>query len=88
MSRLWTLFTDNFYAVNEALVYEYFKDMLAEIFYGKKLTFTSQKEKLSIKFFVSECDQICSFLHIWPHLLQKSLLENITSWAVIPHNYP
>ena len=45
MSRLCTLFTDNFYAVNEALVYEYFKRMLAEIFYGKKLTFTSQKKE-------------------------------------------
>ena len=45
MSRLCTLFTDNFYAVNEVLVYEYFKGMLAEIFYGKKLTFTSQKNE-------------------------------------------
>ena len=79
MSHLWTLFTDNFYAVNEAPVYKYFEGMLAEIFYGKKLTFTLQKEKLFIQFFISECDQICSFLQIWSHLLQKSLLENITS---------
>ena len=72
MSRLCTLFTDNFYAVNEALVCEYFKGMLAETFYGKKLTFTSQKKKLFIKFFISECDQICSFLQIG-HIYCKNL---------------
>ena len=32
--------------------------------------------KFSIKDFFSKCDQICSFLPIWSHLLKKSLMEN------------
>ena len=35
-----------------------------------------KKIKFSIKEFFSECDQICSFLRIWSHLLKKSLMEN------------
>ena len=35
---------------------------------------TAQKMKFSIHFF-SKCDQICSFLRIWSHLLKKSLME-------------
>ena len=35
-----------------------------------------QKLKYFIKGFFSECDQICSFLRIWSHLLKKSLMEN------------
>ena len=31
--------------------------------------------KFSIKDFFSECDQIRSFLRIWSHLLNKSLVE-------------
>ena len=34
------------------------------------------KMKFSIKDFFSKCDQICSFLRIWSHLLKKSLMEN------------
>ena len=37
---------------------------------------TAQKMKFSIKDFSSKCDQIRSFLQIWSHLLEKSLLEN------------
>ena len=32
--------------------------------------------------FSSECDQIRSFLRIWPHILKKSLLENFIFCAV------
>ena len=32
--------------------------------------------KFSIKDFSSQCDQIRSFLRIWSHLLEKSLMEN------------
>ena len=31
--------------------------------------------KFSVKDFFSECDQIRSFLRIWSHLLNKSLME-------------
>ena len=35
-----------------------------------------KKSKFSIKNFFNKCDQIRSFLRIWSHLLQKSLMEN------------
>ena len=38
--------------------------------------YTAQKMKFSIKDFFNKRDQICSFLRIWSHLLQKSLMEN------------
>ena len=38
--------------------------------------------KFSIKDFFSKCDQIRSFLRIWPHLLKKSLMENFIFCAV------
>ena len=45
--------------------------------YGSKLCRdTAQNMKFSIKHFFSKCDQICSFLRIWSHLLKKSLMEN------------
>ena len=44
-------------------------------------THTSQKMKFSIKDFFSKCDQIRSFLRIWSHLLNKSLVENFISCA-------
>ena len=47
---------------------------------------TAQKMKLSIKYFFSKCDQIRSFLRIWSHLLQKSLMENFIFCAVTPSN--
>ena len=40
------------------------------------LVSTAQKVKFSIKNFFSKCDQIRSYLWIWPHLLNKSLMEN------------
>ena len=38
--------------------------------------------KFLIKDFFSKCDQICSFLRIWSHLLKKSLMENFIFCAV------
>ena len=38
--------------------------------------------KFSIKDFSSKCVQIRSFLRIWSHLLEKSLMENFTFCAV------
>ena len=38
--------------------------------------------KFSIADFFSKCDQIRSFLRIWPHLLKKSVLENSIFCAV------
>ena len=46
-------------------------------------TCTTQKMKSFIKDFFSKCDQIPSFLRIWPHLLKKSLMENFSFWPVI-----
>ena len=39
--------------------------------------------QFSVKDFFSKCDQICSFLWIWSHLLKKSLMENFIFCAVI-----
>ena len=38
--------------------------------------------KFSIKDFSSKCVQIRSFLRIWAHLLEKSLIENFIFCAV------
>ena len=38
--------------------------------------------KFSVKDFSSKCDQFCSFLQICSHLLEKSLMENFSFWAV------
>ena len=38
--------------------------------------------KFPIKNFSSKCDQIRSFLRIWSHLLEKSLMENFIFCAV------
>ena len=46
---------------------------------------TEQKIKFSITDFLSECDQICSFLKIWSHLLNKSVMENFIFCAVKRH---
>ena len=43
---------------------------------------TAQKMKFSITDFFSKCDQICSFLRIWSHLLKKSLMQNFIFCAV------
>ena len=39
--------------------------------------------KISVKDFLSKCDQIRSFLRIWSQLLKKSLMGNFISCAVI-----
>ena len=39
--------------------------------------------KFFINGFFSKCDQIRSFLRIWSHLLNKSLMENFIFYAVI-----
>ena len=49
---------------------------------------TAQKIKFPIKHFFSKCDQICSFLWLWPNLLKKALIESLCSeifCAVKPH---
>ena len=38
--------------------------------------------KFSIKDLLSKCNQIRSFLRIWPHLLKKTLMENFIFCAV------
>ena len=43
---------------------------------------TAQRMKLFIKDFFSKCDQICSFLQIWSHLLKKALVEDFIFCAV------
>ena len=40
---------------------------------------TAQKPRFSTANFFSECDQICSFLLIWSHLLKKSVMENLST---------
>ena len=39
------------------------------------VTITAQKIKFFITDFFSKCDQICSFLRMWSHLLKKSVME-------------
>ena len=52
-------------------------DCLVDTYYD-----TAQKMKFSIKDFFSKCDQIRSFLRIWSHLLNKSLMVNFIFCAV------
>ena len=47
---------------------------------GKSVT--AQKMKFFIKDFFGECDQICSKLQIWSHLLKKLIMENFIFCAV------
>ena len=42
----------------------------------QQLNNTAQKLNFAITDFFSKCDQICSFLRIWSHLLKKSVKEN------------
>ena len=48
---------------------------------------TVDKMKFSITVFFSKCDQICSFLRIWSHLLEKSLMEKFIFCAVSHDRY-
>ena len=43
--------------------------------------------KFSIKDFFGKCDHILSFLRIWPHLLNKSLMGNFIFCAVTNAKY-
>ena len=46
-----------------------------------------KKWKISIKDFFSQCDQTRSFLRIWSHLLEKSLMGNFISCAVLSYTH-
>ena len=50
-------------------------------------SYTAQKMKFSIKDFFSKCDKICRNLHIWSHLLKKSLSKNFIFCAVLAANF-
>ena len=45
--------------------------------------FTAQKMKFSSKDLFSKYHQIWTFLQIWPHLLDKFLMENLTFCTAI-----
>ena len=47
------------------------------------LAYTAQKMKFSIECFFNKCDQIRNFLRIWPYLLKKSLMENLSNMSKI-----
>ena len=49
-------------------------------------TSLQKKIKFSIKNFFSKCDQIRSFLQIWSHLLNKTLMENFIFCPVFAVN--
>ena len=53
---------------------------------GCKVYYIAQKMRFSIKDFFSKCDQVRSFLLIWPHLLKKSLMENFIFSAVLVYH--
>ena len=73
-AKIWTAFTFNFdgsFLKKGNLIWE---------------TDTAQEIKFSIKDFFSKCDQNCSFLRIWSHLLKKSLMENFifcVAWGTV-----
>ena len=48
----------------------------------------AQRMKVSIKDFFSKCDQIRSYLGIWPHLLKKCLMKNFIFCVEIVPKYP
>ena len=58
------------------------KDPYQTVFINCNWRPTAQKMKFSIKYFFSKCDQICSFLRIWSHLLKNSLMKNFIFCAV------
>ena len=49
--------------------------------------YTAQKMKFSIKDFLSKYEQIRSFLQIWSHLLERSIMENFIFCTVITAYY-
>ena len=66
----------------ESLIFPFLFESTLNTPLSYSITFTAQKMKFFIKDFVSKCDQICSFLRIWSHLLKKSLMENFIVCAV------
>ena len=64
-----------------------FGTLLSIFWFWYIATLTAQKMKFFVKDSSSKCDQIRSFLRIWSHLLEISLMENFIFCAV-PHNLP
>ena len=69
------------------MVVKFSKSQRVEIFRMLFLLSTAQKMKISIKDFVSKCDQIHRKLWIWSHLLTKSLMGNFIVCAVITFGF-
>ena len=42
---------------------------------------TLHRNKVSIKNFLSKCNQICSFMQVWSHFAEESLMENFNFCA-------
>ena len=64
-------------------VNKYLKNKISFVFdVSCVITSTAQKMKFSIEDFFSKCDQICSFLRIWSHWLNKSSMKNLIFCAV------
>ena len=63
-------------------IFLHLSKIMWNIFSNSTGSITAQKMKFSITDFFSKCDQICSFLWIWSHLLKKSLMENFIFCAV------
>ena len=59
---------------------------ITQLIFEMKVSFsisTPQKMNFFIKNFFSKCDEIHSFLRIWSHFLQKSLMENFIFCAML-----
>ena len=54
---------------------KYVNCVLSQMINMRSTSNTPQKMKFSVNDFFSKCDQIRSFLRIWSHLLEKSLME-------------
>ena len=54
------------------------------LFIQQEKNYTAQKMQFSIKDFLSKC----SFLRIWSHLLNKSLMKNFIFYAVLLRSDP
>ena len=52
-------------------------------FEKQSIHYFEQKRKFLLKGFFRKCDQICSFLRIWSHLLKKSLMEKFIFCALL-----
>ena len=79
MSKIDPLYWIHFSNTSIAFIFmEEVRLSLVQLFWKTLKWHTAQKIKFSIKDFFSKCDKIRSFLHIWVHLLKKSLMENFT----------